>query len=87
MEMVVIEAGEIISFIDLDLNRELFPKGGKRKKLVLFYGRAMTFWDALGIEVCHLDQPEYLRGGAVKIIESGPLRAILEVYLKISEAS
>lgn len=84
---VSISGGEIISFVDLDLGRELVPEGGKANRLVLFYDQAMTFWDAWDVEVYHLEQPEYLGQGTVKILDSGPYRASLEVHHKISEES
>lgn len=84
---VTIVGGEIISFIDLDLNRELIPSGEKGNKLVLFYDQAMTFWDAWDVEIYHLDLPEYLGQGKVEVLESGPLRSSLQVYHKISDQS
>lgn len=84
---VSIKGGEIISFVDLDLDRELVPEGERANKLVLFYDQAMTFWDAWDVEVYHLEQPEYLGQGTVKVLDNGPLRVSLEVHHKISEDS
>ncbi len=84
---VTIIGGEITSFIDLDIQRELIPSGERGNRLVIFYDQAMTFWDALDVEVYHLEQPSYLGLGTVKILESGPLRASLEVFHKISNES
>ena len=84
---VTIVGGEITSLVDLDLDRELVPEGQKGNKLVLFYDQAMTFWDAWDVEIYHLEMPEYLGAGTVKVLESGPLRASLEIHHKISEES
>ena len=84
---VSIVGGEITSFIDLDLGRELIPEGEKGNRLVLFYDQAMTFWDAWDVEIYHLESLEYLGPGSVKVVETGPLRASLEVFHKISEGS
>ena len=84
---VTIKGGEITSFIDLDLERELIPEGERGNKLVLFYDQAMTFWDAWDTEIYHLEMPEYLGAGTVKPLERGPLRVSLEVTHKISEKS
>ncbi len=84
---VTVLGGEIISFIDLDLNRELVPEGEKGNKIVLFYDQAMTFWDAWDVEIYHLEMPEYLGAGTVKVLEDGPLRVSLEVTHQISKES
>lgn len=84
---VTIEGGEITSFVDLDLDRELIPKGERGNKLVLFYDQAMTFWDAWDAEIYHLEMPEYLGAGSVRVLEQGPLRVSVEVMHQISEES
>ena len=84
---ITIKGGEITSFMDLDLERELIPDGEKGNKLVLFYDQAMTFWDAWDTEIYHLEMPEYLGAGTIKPLEQGPLRVSVEVVHKISEKS
>ena len=84
---ITLVGGEITSFVDLDLDRELIPPGEKGNKLVLYYDQAMTFWDAWDVEVYHLEMPEYLGAGSVKVLEKGPLRASLEVTHQISAQS
>jgi alpha-mannosidase len=84
---VTIVGGEITSFVDLDLDRELIPDGERGNKLVLFYDQAMTFWDAWDVEIYHLESPEYLGAGTVTVIDNGPLRATLQVLHQIGEQS
>ena len=84
---VTIRGGEITSFVDLDLGRELIPEGERGNKLVLFYDQAMTFWDAWDAEIYHLDMPEYLGAGTIRPLEQGPLRVSVEAVHKISEKS
>ena len=84
---VTIAGGEITSLIDLDIGRELVPKGERANKLVIFYDQAMTYWDAWDVEIYHLETPEYLGEGTVEVLEDGPLRASLLVHHKISDDS
>ena len=84
---VTVKGGEITSFKDLDLNRELIPDGDKGNKLVLFYDQAMTFWDAWDVEVYHLEMPEYLGAGTMEAVDHGPLRVSVRTFHKISHES
>ena len=85
--LVTIDGGEIISLVDLEIGRELVPKGERANKLVVFYDQSMTYWDAWDVEVYHLEAPEYLGPGSVEILEEGPLRVSLLVTHKVSEES
>lgn len=81
-----VEGGSIISLIDLSVNREVIPKGGKANQLVIFDDKPL-YWQAWDVEVYHLESREELSSGTGSIVEHGPHRVSLVTETKVSEKS
>ena len=83
---VTIQGGQILSLLDVELNREVIAKGERANRLILYDDQPL-YWDAWDVELYHLETPEELGMGNTKITEEGPLRVALLVEHKISERS
>ena len=83
---VTIQGGQILSLLDVELNRELIPEGEKANRLILYDDQPL-YWDAWDVELYHLESPEELGMGKTRVTEEGPLRVALLVEHKISESS
>jgi alpha-mannosidase len=83
---VTIQGGQILSLIDIELNREIIPKGQKANRLILYDDQPL-YWDAWDVEIYHLQSPQELGPGKTSIVDRGPLRVGLLVEHKISEES
>ena len=75
-----------MSLLDIELNRELIPKGQKGNRLILYDDQPL-YWDAWDVELYHLETPQELGYGKTTIVDQGPLRVGLLVEYKISEES
>ena len=81
------KAGRVTSFLDKrekSGGRETVPAGTRGNQYALFEDKP-RYWDAWDVDVWHLEKRKDA-GEAVsaKIVEKGPLRATVEVALKIS---
>ena len=83
---VTIQGGQILSLIDVELNRELIPKGQKANRLILYDDQPL-YWDAWDVEIYHLETHKELGLGTATIVDQGPLRVGLLIEHKISEES
>ncbi|CAL1697504.1 unnamed protein product [Somion occarium] len=73
---LTISDGRISSLIDVELGRELIPKG-QTGGLVIFDDRP-NYWDAWDVEIHHLETAEPLKFANVSVVAEGPLRASLK---------
>lgn len=83
---VTVRGGLITSLFDIELQRELVPKGCQGNQLIL-YDDQPIFMDAWSTEAYHLEKYDLVREGIVKVVANGPLRASLQVEQQISETS
>jgi len=83
---VTVQGGQILSLIDIEMNREIIPKGHKANRLILYDDQPL-YWDAWDVEIYHLETPKELGLGKTSIVEQGPLRVGLLVEHQISEES
>jgi alpha-mannosidase len=83
---VTIQGGQILSLIDIELNRELIPKDQKANRLILYDDQPL-YWDAWDVEIYHLETPRELGLGETTIVDQGPLRVGLLVKHQISDES
>ena len=83
---VTIQGGQILSLLDIELNRQLIPKGQKANRLILYDDQPL-YWDAWDVELYHLETPHELGLGKTTIVDQGPLRVGLLVEHKISKES
>lgn len=81
-----IKGGQLVSFIDLGLGRELIPEGAIGNRLVLHDDQPL-YWDAWDVEIHHLEKFDHITPGKVTILDKGPLRASLLVEQRISKDS
>jgi alpha-mannosidase len=81
-----IQGGQILSLIDIELNREIIPAGQKANRLILYDDQPL-YWDAWDVEIYHLQTPKELGPGMTTITDRGPLRVGLMVEHKISDES
>jgi len=75
-----------LSLVDIELNRELIPKGQRANRLILYNDQPL-YWDAWDVELYHLESPVELGLGTTTIVDQGPLRVGLLVEHKISDES
>eukprot|EP01132_Coremiostelium_polycephalum_P011168 gene11168-13684_t len=69
--------GFITSLVELETGRELIPKGDYGNKFVLLQDIPL-FWEAWDFEIYSLEKPIPTQPvGSLKVLESGPLRAVL----------
>jgi alpha-mannosidase len=83
---VTIQGGQILSLIDIELDRELIPEGQKANRLILYDDQPL-YWDAWDVEIYHLETPRELGLGETTIVDQGPLRVGLLVKHQISDES
>lgn len=83
---VTIQGGQILSLLDIELNRELVPKGQRANRLILYDDQPL-YWDAWDVEIYHLETPRELGLGKTTITDQGPLRVGLLVKHQISDES
>ncbi|KAG8908987.1 Glycoside hydrolase, 38 vacuolar alpha mannosidase [Tulasnella sp. 403] len=69
--------GRIVSLLDVELGRELLPKGTTGGLVMFERDTPPTGWDAWDAEIHHLETSRPLEFCNLKILESGPLRASL----------
>ena len=81
-----IQGGQILSLLDVELNRELIPKGQRANRLILYDDQPL-YWDAWDVELYHLETPKELGLGKTTIVYEGPLRVGLLVEHQISDES
>ena len=80
-------AGGLVSFVDKRMNRECIEPGEVGNRLVLFDDEPLA-WDAWDVDVFHLEKRLAVPGAfAVRVTESGPLRASLEFEYRLSPDS
>jgi alpha-mannosidase len=76
--------GRLTSFFDKRHDRETVAAGGKGNHFVLFDDLPVLF-DAWDVDIYHLEKREYVdRAKAVRVVESGPLRATVELEMEIN---
>ncbi|KAL1921492.1 uncharacterized protein VTP21DRAFT_11208 [Calcarisporiella thermophila] len=78
--------GRLISLKDLKIDRELIVEG-KPGNIFKIFEDIPLYWDAWDVEIYHMDKYREVFEGHIQINERGPLRASLELTLKISEHS
>lgn len=80
---VVIEGGALTSVYDIEENRQVLADGKKGNQLVIFEDQPTSYpaWDT---ELYSLETKKDIEPGTVRILESGPLKASVEVQQKIS---
>ncbi|TPX37190.1 hypothetical protein SmJEL517_g00997 [Synchytrium microbalum] len=78
--------GRIVSFFDIVNGRELIPKGSLGNAFKIFDDQCL-FWDAWDVEVYHLEKGWDAGVGTIRVVENGPLRAVLAVEHQITETS
>ena len=83
---VTIQGGQILSLLDIPLNRELIPPNQRANRLILYDDQPL-YWDAWDVEIYHLQTPQELGLGKTTIVDQGPLRVGICVEHKISEES
>ncbi|TPX41847.1 hypothetical protein SeMB42_g05381 [Synchytrium endobioticum] len=76
----------IVSFYDITVGRELIPKGALANVFKIFDDQCL-YWDAWDVEVYHLEKGWDAGVGSVKVVERGPLRAVLVAEHHLSETS
>src|SRR5205085_9418057 len=76
------DLGEITSLYDKEAKREVIPSGMVGNQLQAFEDRPML-WDAWDIDIFYDDKMWLATPGSVTVVESGPIRATLEVRKKI----
>jgi alpha-mannosidase len=81
-----IQGGQILSLLDVELNREIIVPG-KRANRLLIYDDQPLYWDAWDVELYHLEEHRELGPGTTKIVDRGPYRVGLLVTHKISDES
>lgn len=81
-----IQGGQILSLLDIELNRELIPKGQKANRLILYEDQPL-YWDAWDVELYHLETPKEVGLGKATIVDQGPLRVGLLVEHQLSNES
>ena len=81
-----IQGGQILSLVDIELNRELIPNGQKANRLILYDDQPL-YWDAWDVELYHLETPKEIGLGKTTIVNQGPLRVGLLVEHQISKES
>jgi alpha-mannosidase len=71
--------GDITSFYDKTNKREILPSGQVANQMLAFEDRPV-FWDAWDIDIFYDDKVFYSKpANSIKIVESGPLRAAIEI--------
>ncbi|KAH8093101.1 glycoside hydrolase family 38 protein [Cristinia sonorae] len=73
---LTIYKGRITSLVDVQLDRELIPKG-QTGGLVIFDDKP-NYWDAWDVEIHHLETVHQLEFSNLQITAEGPLRASLK---------
>jgi alpha-mannosidase len=80
-------AGDIASFYDKTSRREIIPQGKVANQMLAFEDRPLS-WDAWDIDIFYDDKVFYSEPAhSIKVVESGPLRAALEIKRKILNSS
>ncbi|KIJ05577.1 glycoside hydrolase family 38 protein [Paxillus involutus ATCC 200175] len=82
---LTISQGRITSLYDVQLGRELLPKGSTGG-LVIFEDRP-NYWDAWDVEILHLETPTCLEFSGVHVIAEGPLRASVRTQVKYGKST
>lgn len=82
---LTISEGRITSLIDVNLGRELIPKGSSGG-LVMFEDRP-NYWDAWDVEIHHLEASTPLSFSQVRVIAEGPLRAAVQTQVKYGKST
>ncbi|KAF9975357.1 Glycoside hydrolase, 38 vacuolar alpha mannosidase [Actinomortierella ambigua] len=80
------EQGHLISFYDIQEDRELVPKGLAGNVLVLFEDIPL-YWDAWDVEIYHLNTRRGIQSSRATVEQAGPLRATIIVEHTISATS
>ncbi|MEN6385710.1 MAG: glycoside hydrolase family 38 C-terminal domain-containing protein [Phycisphaerales bacterium] len=79
--------GDIISFYDKANNREIVPAGKAANQMLAFEDRPLS-WDAWDIDIFYEDKVFFSEpADSIKVIETGPLRASLEIKRQILNSS
>ena len=81
-----IKGGQILSFRDLQADRELVPKGERGNRLLIYEDQPL-YWDAWDVEIYHLQLGREIGEGEVEVIQHGPETVELGVTHRISENS
>ncbi|KAK7679936.1 hypothetical protein QCA50_016882 [Cerrena zonata] len=82
---LTINDGRITSLYDVDLDRELIPKG-QSGGLVIFDDRP-NYWDAWDVEIHHLETAELIKFENISVVAEGPLRASLKAETKYGDST
>lgn len=82
---MTISDGRITSILDVALGRELIPEGSSAGLVVM--EDHPNYWDAWDVDFFHLFKQKHLKFEKVKVKESGPLRATLNVWLKYGRSN
>lgn len=83
---VVIHGGALVSVYDIEEDREVLAEGQRGNQLVVFDDQPTSYpaWDT---ELYSLETRKEVKPGTVRILESGPLKASIEVEQQISYKS
>ncbi|HVN15903.1 MAG TPA: alpha-mannosidase [Anaerolineales bacterium] len=87
LKAVINRQGELVSLFDKTNQCECIQPGERGNRFVLYEDQPNN-WDAWDVDIFHLEKPLAIGDVvSIKIIESGPLRAALEVERVISASS
>jgi len=78
--------GKLISLLDKRSQHESIEPNSLANQFVIFEDIPM-YWDAWDVDVYHLEKRKNVENGTVRVLEKGPLRASIEVQIKISNTS
>ncbi|EJU04489.1 glycoside hydrolase family 38 protein [Dacryopinax primogenitus] len=82
---MVFSKGRIISLYDIELQRELIPKGLTGG--LIYFNDQPGYWDAWDVENHHLEAPHPVAFEEMVITENGPIRAQLATTVKIGKST
>ncbi|EGC35112.1 hypothetical protein DICPUDRAFT_55378 [Dictyostelium purpureum] len=80
IKLIIGADGIIKSLIELSSGREILKDNGSLGNRFIIYEDIPKFWDAWCLEIYSLEKPVSVLKGSCKIIEKGPLRAIIQAH-------
>jgi alpha-mannosidase len=81
--------GGISSIYDKEAGREVIEAGKQANQFVIYEDRTPNCGEAWDVEIFHLDNPLEVNGEleSIKVIETGPVRSVLQIKRKISKST